>query len=167
MRHSRGETHALCLGQSLMVRRESEVESRRSEGTSVMKRVRIALTGIGLAFAVSARATADSPHVATVWGAGNDGCSRYLQEYAARPSGRFAEEISWLEGSLTALNVDAVVKMSDRFGWEKSAEFDLLKHADVAGLEAWVLNYCRANTIKNLNDAAAAFMTELADQRTR
>ena len=133
----------------------------------MMKKVRIALTGVGIALLVAARASADPAHVATVWGAGNDSCSRYLEEYAARPSGRFAEEISWLEGSLTALNIDAVVKMSERFGWEKSADFDLLRHADVAGLEAWVVNYCRANTTKNLNDAAAAFMIELADQHFR
>jgi hypothetical protein len=132
-----------------------------------MKKVRIAATVVGIAFMAAARASADPTHVATVWGAGNDSCGRYLEEYAARPNSRFAEEISWLQGSLTALNVDAVLKMSDRFGWEKSAEFDLLKHADVAGLEAWVLNYCRANTTKNLNDAAAVFMTELAEQRMR
>jgi hypothetical protein len=133
----------------------------------MMKKVRLALTGLGIAFLVAVRAGADPPHVATVWGAGNDSCSRYLQEYAARPSGRFAEEISWLQGSLTALNIDAVVKMSDRLGWEQSGDFDLLKHADVAGLESWVLNYCRANAAKNLNDAAAAFMIELAEQRSR
>ena len=133
----------------------------------MMKRVRIALTGVGIALLVGARASADPPHAATVWGAGNDPCSRYLEEYAARPSGRLAEEISWLEGSLTALNIAAVVKMSDRFGWEQSADFDLLRHADLAGLEAWVVNYCRANPAKNLNDAAAAFMTELADQHFR
>jgi hypothetical protein len=132
-----------------------------------MKKVRIALTGVGIACVIAARASAEPPHLATVWGAGNDSCSRYLEEYAAGPSGRFTEEISWLEGSVTALNIDAVVKLSDRFGWEKSADFDLLKHADVAFLESWVLNYCRANPTKNLNDAADAFMIELADQRVR
>jgi hypothetical protein len=133
----------------------------------MMKKVRIALTGVGITFVVAARSGAEPRHVATVWGAGNDSCSRYLQEYAARPSARFTEELSWLEGSVTALNVDAVVKLSDRFGWEKSADFDLLKHADVAGLEAWVRNYCQANPTKNLNDAAAAFMIELAEQQIR
>ena len=132
-----------------------------------MRTLPIALAGLSIVFLVAARASSDPPHVATVWGAGNDPCSRYLQEYAARPSHRFAEEISWLEGSVTALNIDAVLKMSDHFGWERSADFDLLKGADVAGLETWVLNYCRANTTKNLNDAAAAFMIELADQRIR
>jgi hypothetical protein len=132
----------------------------------MMKKVRIEL-GVGIVCVIAARASAEPRHVATVWGAGNDSCSRYLQEYAARPSGRFTEEISWLEGSVTALNIDAVVKLSDRFGWENAADFDLLKHADVAGLEAWVLNYCRANPTKNLNDAAAAFMIELAEERIR
>lgn len=132
-----------------------------------MKKVHIVLTVVAIAFVVAGRASADPPHVATVWGAGNDSCGRYLEEYAERPNGRFTEEISWLQGSLTALNVDAVVKMSERFGWERAAEFDLLKHADVAGLDAWVLNYCRANTTKNLNDAAAVFMIELAEQRSR
>jgi hypothetical protein len=136
-------------------------------GLKIMGKLRIALTGVSIAFVLASRASADPRHVATVWGAGNDSCGRYLEEYAARPNGRFTEEINWLEGSLTALNVDAVVKMSDRFGWERAAEFDLLKHADVAGLEAWVLNYCRANTTKNLNDAAAVFMIELAEQRIR
>jgi hypothetical protein len=133
----------------------------------MMKTRRIVLTGITIAFAVAAPASAEPPHLATVWGAGNDLCSRYVEEYAARPSSRFAEEISWLEGSVTALNVEAVVKLSERFGWEKSADFDLLKHADAASLETWVLTYCQANTTKNLNDAAAAFIIELAEQRSR
>jgi hypothetical protein len=126
----------------------------------------IALTSIALGCVLAKPVSAEG-HVATVWGAGNDTCSRFVQEYTARPNERFSLEMSWLQGSVTALNFEAVVEMSERFGWDRSAEFDLLGHADVADLDVWVLNYCQANGSKTLNEAAAAFMLELANRRIR
>jgi hypothetical protein len=126
----------------------------------------IALTWIAIGCVLAKPASAEG-HVATVWGAGNDACSRFVQEHMARLGERFSLEMSWLQGSVTALNFEAVVKMSERFGWEKSAEFDLLGHADVADLDVWVLNNCQANASRTLNEAAAAFMLELANRRIR
>ncbi len=89
------------------------------------------------------------PGTFTVYGGGSDSCGKWTQ---GRPDGRFRPEDS------TAVTLDSWV-----LGFVSGSGYAIgnLRRVDSDGLDAFIDNYCHANPLKDISDAAAALVAEL------
>ena len=90
----------------------------------------------------------------TIRGSGTQSCGTWLEDRKVYNSLQNAMDTTWVLGFLTGMN--AMDMMTRRSGGGKMGVT-----TDVDGLFAWVDNYCRANPLKTISDAALALATEL------
>ena len=89
-----------------------------------------------------------SPATAYHWvGAGGMSCETWATDRADSRSGRWLQEIQWVLGFLSAI------------GYVGDGN-DPLNGLDLNGVAGWLDNYCRANPLKGLTDAAEALALE-------
>jgi hypothetical protein len=104
-----------------------------------------------LLLSISAHASDKSGNYA-ILGAGTSSCGSFVE---ARKNATATMYRTWLTGYFTALNL-----MSPD-------TYNLLGSTDIDGAILWVENYCRANPIKNFENAAQALWVELLPSRQK
>ena len=98
-----------------------------------------------------------------VWGHGNDSCGTFIQENQNRTNA-FEREISWVAGFVTAGNGEWIL-VSRKQGI--TLDVDFLRGLDNAALEAWLIQFCKENPLKNLVSAGTALQTALIKKVTK
>jgi hypothetical protein len=78
-------------------------------------------------------------------GAGAASCGTWLEDRRDPRSSMALIDISWVTGFLSGI------------GFTSVGSADPMRGMDVAGISAWIDNYCRAHPIKHISDAAGAF----------
>jgi hypothetical protein len=118
-------------------------------------RATAAMTTVLLWAAVSASAQAPAQAAAppgqvevTLYGAGGSSCGQWL---ADREKPMHHVELNWVLGFVTA---------SENFFGE--LKLPMPRHTDANAITAWVDKYCRENPLKNIADASANLVIELA-----
>lgn len=82
-------------------------------------------------------------------------CEAYLQERWDPEGVRYKQIQAWISGYVTAYN-----------GWQLDTH-DILGGGNVASVESWVENYCKANPLNTLSNAMAELVTGLHSHRHR
>ncbi|MER8882580.1 hypothetical protein [Mesorhizobium sp. M0816] len=75
-----------------------------------------------------------------VIGAGAQSCGSWVKHQLMRETG-----LSWVQGFVTAMNMHEAVQ---------GGSGNLSKGTDADSMELWVTNYCSANPLKDISDAA-------------
>ena len=83
-----------------------------------------------------------------VLGPGNSSCGAWTQDHA-NPSGLSYGEDFWVQGFLSAVN---------EYGTGVS---NITNGTDAFGVSAWISNYCAANPLKSISEAADMLVVEL------
>ena len=89
-------------------------------------------------------------------GAGPTSCGAWTQDHKSNPKSPkgYAEDI-WVTGYITAMNLWYLPR-------DRGISRNLAEGTDVDGLAGWIDNYCSANPLDNIADAAEALAVELA-----
>ena len=103
----------------------------------------IAFAAIVALLVFSSEGRSQQPGQRTIYGAGADSCGTWLAE---RKTSAWFQDGEWILGFLTAANRFANVPP---------------RHTDSAAITVWVDNYCQANPLEDLVEAATALLTTL------
>lgn len=86
-----------------------------------------------------------------ILGAGAKSCGMFVKDFREGNEGKY-ENTQWMNGYLTAVNQFAVTAQNIADG------------TDTEGRSLWMFNYCSANPLHNVGDAASALVRELRNK---
>lgn len=82
----------------------------------------------------------------TVLGAGVTSCGTWTEHRQSDDMSAYMADVNWVLGYLTAIN--------------DASDIDVSDGTDIAGLRAWIDNYCQANPLQPIYQAANALAGE-------